>query len=163
LLTGAGTQLLTRGSACPTRACKARLHAHCLAAFARRAGGRGMACPSCGSAWEDGGALLPVGEAAAREGAPEVRRARAADDGEDDEDGDAQEADEDEGAEDAPPAPSQVPKKEKGAAKRGSRKKARVVEDDDEEEEEAADESMDGAESSPAPQATQKRRSTRRG
>ncbi|KAF5381065.1 hypothetical protein D9615_003893 [Tricholomella constricta] len=79
-------EILTRGVACPTNNCSTRMHYHCFTTFRRRHN----ACPSCRSEWpatHSEKPLIPVGEAAARDGDDARRRARseATDEDEDDE------------------------------------------------------------------------------
>uniref|UniRef100_A0A8H7Y5N4 Non-structural maintenance of chromosomes element 1 homolog n=1 Tax=Psilocybe cubensis TaxID=181762 RepID=A0A8H7Y5N4_PSICU len=56
-------EILTRGVACHTANCKARLHFHCFTTYRRRHGG----CPSCSAPWPANARdhpLVPVGEGA---------------------------------------------------------------------------------------------------
>jgi hypothetical protein len=80
-------QIVTRGTACNTANCKARMHGHCFANYRRRQN----TCPTCTKPWpkEAGPPLLPVGEDAAKDGAGDRRRVRwrSADVEEEEEDG----------------------------------------------------------------------------
>ncbi|CEL51838.1 Non-structural maintenance of chromosomes element 1 homolog OS=Bos taurus GN=NSMCE1 PE=2 SV=2 [Rhizoctonia solani AG-1 IB] len=44
---------VTKGIACRTNNCAARLHTHCYAVVIRAARDRGVQCPTCGSSWKD--------------------------------------------------------------------------------------------------------------
>ncbi|EUC62210.1 Nse1 non-SMC component of SMC5-6 complex protein [Rhizoctonia solani AG-3 Rhs1AP] len=44
---------VTKGVACRTNNCAARLHFHCYAVVVRAARERGVQCPTCGSSWKD--------------------------------------------------------------------------------------------------------------
>ncbi|KAH7340847.1 Nse1 non-SMC component of SMC5-6 complex-domain-containing protein [Rhizoctonia solani] len=44
---------VTKGVACRTNNCAARLHTHCYAVVVRAARERGVQCPTCGSSWKD--------------------------------------------------------------------------------------------------------------
>ncbi|CAE6500391.1 unnamed protein product [Rhizoctonia solani] len=44
---------VTKGVACRTNNCAARLHTHCYAVVVRAARERGVQCPTCGTSWKD--------------------------------------------------------------------------------------------------------------
>ncbi|KAL7283487.1 hypothetical protein ACG7TL_002920 [Trametes sanguinea] len=143
-------ELVTRGIACYTPQCKARLHTYCYNNYKRR----DRQCPSCKQSWAgaDLNKLRPVGEAAYKEGQDlNRRRARrkSSEDGEGDEDEDEEqeEAQEDGDAEDDVQVKPEPTQQTKG---KGKRKATR---------EESMD--VDGDDASPPPQ-TQRRRSSRR-
>jgi len=64
-------ELVTRGVACLTRNCKARLHYRCLTQFLVK----GTRCPACNELWpKDPNDLVPVGEKAVKAGQDDARR-----------------------------------------------------------------------------------------
>ena len=69
-------QIVTRGIACPTPHCKARMHDQCRARYrtAKSTQGVAFACPTCGESWQGEGKTRPVGENAFREGQDKQRR-----------------------------------------------------------------------------------------
>ncbi|KAG5646662.1 hypothetical protein DXG03_002652 [Asterophora parasitica] len=87
--------ILTRGVACHTPNCKCRLHYHCFENYRRRK----SSCPSCKEGeWPETYSekpLIPIGEAAARDGEDARRCARTADS---DEEEDEELADDEEAA-----------------------------------------------------------------
>ncbi|CAE7168464.1 unnamed protein product [Rhizoctonia solani] len=56
---------VTKGVACRTNNCAARLHFHCYAVVVRAARERGVQCPTCGSSWKDDD-VRKIGEDAVR-------------------------------------------------------------------------------------------------
>ncbi|KAJ3559345.1 hypothetical protein NM688_g406 [Phlebia brevispora] len=76
-------EMLTRGIACHTPHCKARLHDHCYKNY-RRSKNK---CPSCGESWSSDDKIAPVGEAAFKEGQDKGKRRtrRTAEDDEEEE------------------------------------------------------------------------------
>jgi hypothetical protein len=69
-------KMVTKGAACHKDNCKVRMHFHCFKTFRRQKD----KCPVCAVAWPREAKdkpLLPVGEAAAREGDDRKRRVRA--------------------------------------------------------------------------------------
>ncbi|KAG2041744.1 Nse1 non-SMC component of SMC5-6 complex-domain-containing protein [Suillus americanus] len=148
-------EIITRGVACSTPNCKARLHYHCC----RKYRSRNAKCPACSQDWpQDPKNMTPVGEEAIKDGQDEGRRVRrkSTEDGSDDDD----DEEEEEEMEVEPSQPSrtqtQSQRKGKGRSKgKGKQKKAPVDMDVDEDEDEEEDE---------APQQTQgngRRRTTR--
>ncbi|KAI9065164.1 hypothetical protein FKP32DRAFT_1665603 [Trametes sanguinea] len=145
-------ELVTRGIACYTPQCKARMHTHCFNNYKRR----NRQCPSCKESWADAdlNKLRPVGEAAFREGQDlnrrRARRKSSEDgDGEEDEDEEHEEAQGDGDAEEDVEIKPEPTQQSKG---KGKRKAVR---------EESMDVDGDGDDASPPPQ-TQRRRSSRR-
>lgn len=145
-------QIITRGVACSTPNCKARLHYHCC----RKYRSRNAKCPACSQDWpQDPKNMTAVGEEAIKDGQDEGRRVRrkSTEDGSDEED-------EEEEMEVEPSQPSQTQtqsqRKRKGKSKGKQKKTPTTMDvDEDEDEEDEADE---------APQQTQgngRRRSTR--
>lgn len=144
-------EIITRGVACSTPNCKARLHYHCC----RKYRSRNAKCPACSQDWpQDPKNMTAVGEEAIKDGQDEGRRVRrkSTEDRSDEEDEEEMEVE--------PSQPSQTQtqsqRKRKGKSK-GKQKKAPTAMDaeEDEDEEDEADE---------APQQTQgngRRRLTR--
>ncbi|KAJ8597946.1 hypothetical protein M405DRAFT_848439 [Rhizopogon salebrosus TDB-379] len=135
-------EIVTRGVACSTPNCKARLHYHCCRKYRTRNG----KCPACSQDWpQDLNSMTPVGEDAIKDGQDEGRRIRrkstgdGSDEDDEDEDNDGEMVEE----------PTQTQSQRKG---KGKKKKAPTNMDVDEDEEDEA------------PQQTQvngRRRSTR--
>lgn len=79
------SDVVTRGVACHTRNCKARLHYHCFKKNRKKY----SVCPTCKTDWpaEIGKPLIPVGEGAVKDGDDNRRRSRRMDtpDGSDEE------------------------------------------------------------------------------
>lgn len=146
-------EIITRGVACSTPNCKARLHYHCC----RKYRSRNAKCPVCSQDWpQDPKNMTAVGEEAIKDGQDEGRRVRR----KSTEDG-SEEEDEEEEMEVEPSQPSQTQtqsqRKRKGKSK-GKQKKAPTAMDADEDEDDEEDETYE------APQQTQgngRRRSTR--
>jgi hypothetical protein len=139
-------ETVTRGAACNTRNCKTRIHHHCFAKLRARR----TQCPACGKEWpQDAKNLIPIGEAAIKDGQDEGRRVRRKSaTASEDEQEDESRMDEDE-----PSQPTQP-------QRRGKQKKAATMEVDDDDDDEAEEE----ADEDEAPQRTQangRRRSTR--
>ncbi|KAL0071515.1 hypothetical protein AAF712_001372 [Marasmius tenuissimus] len=144
-------EVITRGMACHTRNCSVRMHFHCFKTFRNRKG----ECPQCKAEWPKEATdrpLVPVGEAAVRDGEDGKRRVRVRDnsDGED---------------EDMEPSQTQSqsqsgPSQTQTQRKKGKSKKMVVDDDDDEEEEEDNGEPNDDDDDEP--QNTQRRRRSSR-
>ncbi|KAF8759019.1 Nse1 non-SMC component of SMC5-6 complex [Rhizoctonia solani] len=66
---------VTKGIACHTNNCGARLHIHCYAVVVRAARDRGVQCPTCGSSWEDE-SVRKIGEEAVKGNQTHRRAAR---------------------------------------------------------------------------------------
>ncbi|ELU44794.1 nse1 non-SMC component of SMC5-6 complex domain-containing protein [Rhizoctonia solani AG-1 IA] len=66
---------VTKGIACHTNNCGARLHIHCYAVVVRAARDRGVQCPTCGSSWEDE-SVRKIGEEAVKGNQTHQRAAR---------------------------------------------------------------------------------------
>ncbi|KAF8710906.1 Nse1 non-SMC component of SMC5-6 complex, partial [Rhizoctonia solani] len=66
---------VTKGIACHTNNCGARLHIHCYAVVVRAARDRGVQCPTCGSSWEDEN-VRKIGEEAVKGNQTHRRAAR---------------------------------------------------------------------------------------
>ncbi|KAI0647162.1 Nse1 non-SMC component of SMC5-6 complex-domain-containing protein [Trametes meyenii] len=146
-------ELVTRGVACYTPQCQARLHTHCFNTYKRRNAG----CPSCKVSWTDANLakLRPVGEAAFREGQDLGRRRvrrKSTEDGDEDEDEDAEADDDADDGKDEDEYNVPEPSQQTNGRGKGKRKAARESMDVDGEEEGTA---------SPPPR-TQRRRSSRR-
>jgi hypothetical protein len=144
--------IVTRGVACSTPNCKARLHYHCC----RKYRSRNAKCPACSQDWpQDPKNMTPVGEEAIKDGQDEGRRVRrrGTEDPSDEEDEEEMEV------ESSQPSQTQTQsqRKSKGRGKgKGKQKKAPVDMDVDEDEDEEDEEE--------APQQTQgngRRRTTR--
>ncbi|KAF5365639.1 hypothetical protein D9758_003219 [Tetrapyrgos nigripes] len=134
-------EVVTKGMACHRPNCQVRLHIHCFDRYRRR----NSACPSCKIEWPRQATddpLVPVGEAAVRDGEDGKRRVKERQSNNDDE----EEDDETEPSQQSQPARSQRAKE--------SKKKV-VVESDEEDEEDA----VPTQEDSPPPA---RRRSSRR-
>ncbi|KAJ7632558.1 hypothetical protein FB45DRAFT_1146824 [Roridomyces roridus] len=163
-------EMVTKGVACTTAQCQACTHYHCFKKYMRT---RRRECPSCNNEWPgDQEKLIPIGEAAAREGDDGRRRVRKTSENDEDE----EDEDEETGGEDEPSQPrTQRSRKSKSKAaekmdvdeeeeepqprtqrsRKGKGKQSMVVDDDDDEEPEEDDEEDDTP--------VQKRRSSRRG
>ncbi|KAH7889285.1 Nse1 non-SMC component of SMC5-6 complex-domain-containing protein [Phlebopus sp. FC_14] len=140
-------EIVTRGVACNTPNCKARMHRHCFTKL--RARHARTQCPACSSDWQqDGKNLIPVGEAAIKDGQDQGRRVhrRSVAEPSDEEGDEGLYMNGDESSQ-----PSQ-PKR------RGKQKKKAAAADMDVDEDEADEE----VEEKEAPRKSQPRRSTRR-
>ena len=71
------SDVVTRGVACHTANCKARLHYHCFKKNRKKF----SVCPTCKTDWpaEIGKPLIPVGEGAVKDGDDNKRRGRKVD------------------------------------------------------------------------------------
>ncbi|KDQ60700.1 hypothetical protein JAAARDRAFT_708550 [Jaapia argillacea MUCL 33604] len=155
-------EILTRGIACYTRNCKARLHTHCYNNYRRLH----QNCPACGQNWTaeaNAKKLVQVGEGAVKDGQDDGRRRvrrKSTAEGSDDEDA---EGDPDSSQQtQSQTQPSQSQKKGKGKTKANRRTRKTIVEDDeDEEEEETNENAMDVDEDDNPPPRTQSRRKTK--
>ncbi|TCD61082.1 hypothetical protein EIP91_009049 [Steccherinum ochraceum] len=168
-------EMVTRGTACKTPNCKARLHKHCFTTYRRL----NDTCPTCSTKWgNDPTKVGPVGESAFRDGQDKgKRRTRRSSEGSDeedeevpmDEDGEpsqSQSLSQSQPSQSQPSQsqPSQSQPSQSQPARSQRKGKRRAVREDsmdvDEEEQQDGDDDAE-AEASPAP-ATQRRRSSRR-
>lgn len=138
-------EMVTSGYACPTQACKIRLHTHCYTNYRKVHAN----CPACGGNWgpaDDPSKMGKVGERAFRDGQENRGRRvrRSANDEDEDEEGEEEEQEQE-------PSQEVVVKKEK--QKKGKQK---VVESDEEEDMEA-----DAQEETPPPRTQGKRKGRR--
>ncbi|KAG0705886.1 Nse1 non-SMC component of SMC5-6 complex-domain-containing protein [Suillus ampliporus] len=146
-------EIVTRGVACSTPNCKARLHYHCCKKYRSR----NAKCPACSQDWpQDPKNMTPVGEEAIKDGQDEGRRVqRKSTTNSSDEEEDEEDDDEEMEAEPSQPSRTQTQTQRKGKGKGKAKKKKALADIDMDEDEDEDDE---------APQQTQetgRRRSTR--
>ncbi|KAI0797893.1 Nse1 non-SMC component of SMC5-6 complex-domain-containing protein [Abortiporus biennis] len=127
-------EMVTHGMACNTPNCKARLHESCYNTYRRR----NHSCPSCSESWSTGDKkIVPVGEAAFRDGQDKLkrrtRRQSTADGSDEDGEGEEDEEVEEEPSQQTQSQPSQSQRKGKGK-KKAMREDTMDVDEDEEEE-----------------------------